>query len=901
MPLPEFRRLFRLAGRPPAVAQEIDAELAFHFETEVARLTASGLTAAEAAAEARRRFGDVQRTRAELVRLERGRRGSSSRRTWLEELGQDLAYAFRGFRRRPVFAAGVVLTLGLGIGANATMVGIVDRLLFKPPSHVAEPERLGRLILTEHGQDGRPYSNEGLAWLDFVNQRDHGGYFQSIAASATSLQSLGRGPEARQVRVAAVTASWFPTLGTTPARGRFISPEEDRVGAGIPVAVLSDGFWRSEYGGRADAIGARLFIGSQWYTVIGVAQPGFNGLALTRTDVWISFHAAAQDFVGPGGEWRDTYNWQWVRLLARLRPGVSHRAAAEEATQVRRSAVATVDDVDRAAVMTLEPARSPRFTQRKASADVALWLTGVAAIVLLIASANVTNLLLARAVGRRRELAVRLALGVGRGRLVRQLLVESGSLALLGGFLGLALVWLGGSVLRATFLADVELPGWLDARLAMAIAAMVVLTGLVTGLPPALMFSRPEVTTALKSGAGDSGHQRSRLRGGLLVTQAALSMVLLIGAGLFVRSLSRVVSLEPGFDADRVIVADVDLDVMGTPRAGQFEFYAQARERIGQLPGVEGASVGIAVPLRWMFARGISIPGRDSLPVPPGGSPKYNGVTPDFFETVGLPIRRGRGFTDADRPGAPQVMVANEAFAAYYWPGEESLGQCVKLGADTVPCTTIVGIAANAMLDDVREEPAPQYYVPLAQAEQQGLSRTRVLFVRTRGPAKELLPLVRREFQALGSNLPYANVNSLESMLEPQIRPWRLGATMFGIFGGLAVFVAGAGLFSVLSYTVAQRTREFGVRAALGASPGRLVAAVIREGTRAVVAGLLIGAGIALVLGRFVAPLLFEVSPRDPVVFGTVSLVLLAAAVLAALPAARRAMRSDPIDALRSD
>jgi hypothetical protein len=293
------------------------------------------------------------------------------------------------------------------------MVGIVDRLLFKPPSHVLEPERLGRLILTEHGQDGRAYSNEGLAWLDFVNQRDHGSYFRNIAASASSLQSLGRGPDARQIRVMAVTAAWFPTLGTTPALGRLIAPEEDQAGAGIPVAILSDGFWRSEFGGRADAVGARLFIGSQWYTIIGVAPPGFNGLDLTRTDVWISFHAAARDFVGPSPEWRETYNWQWVRLLVRLHPDVSHRAAAEEATQVRRSAVANVAGVDRAATVTLEPVRSPRFTQRKASADVALWLTGVAAIVLLIAAANVTNLLLARAVGRRRELAVRLALGVG--------------------------------------------------------------------------------------------------------------------------------------------------------------------------------------------------------------------------------------------------------------------------------------------------------------------------------------------------------------------------------------------------------------------------------------------------------------------------------------------------------
>jgi predicted permease len=456
-------------------------------------------------------------------------------------------------------------------------------------------------------------------------------------------------------------------------------------------------------------------------------------------------------------------------------------------------------------------------------------------------------------------------------------------------------------VLRATFLPEVELTAWLDLRLATATAVMVVLTGIATGLPPALMFSRPEVTTALKSGAGHSGNPRSRLRAGLLVTQAALSMVLLIGAGLFVRSLSRVVNLDPGFDADRVIVADVDLDVVGTPRAGQFEFYDQARTRMQQLPGVEGASVGIAVPLRWMFAMGISIPGRDSLPVPPGGSPKYNGVTPDFFETVGLPIRKGRGFTEADRPGAPRVMVANEAFAAFYWPGEDALGQCVKLGTDTVPCTTIVGIAANAILDDIREEPAPQYYVPLAQAEQQGLSRTRALFVRTRGPASDLLPLVRREFQSLGSNLPYANVSTLESAIEPQIRPWRLGATMFGVFGALAVFVAGAGLFSVLSYSVAQRTREFGVRAALGASPKRLVAAVISEGTRTVVAGLVIGASIALVLGRFVAPLLFEVSPRDPVVFGAVSLVLLAAGVLAAAVPARRAMRANPIEALRSD
>ncbi|HTL05195.1 MAG TPA: FtsX-like permease family protein, partial [Gemmatimonadales bacterium] len=469
------------------------------------------------------------------------------------------------------------------------------------------------------------------------------------------------------------------------------------------------------------------------------------------------------------------------------------------------------------------------------------------------------------------------------------------------GAIGLLVARWGGDLLRATLLPDVHLvSGTLDWRIGGVAAIATLLTGLLTGLAPALSASRPALTAALKGG-NEGGSPRSRLRAGLLAAQACFSLMLLVGAGLFVRSLWRVVHTDIGYDARNVLVADADLRLAGYDRPASIAFFEQALERMRGIPGIERASLGINAPFWTLNSTRFRLTDRDSTPRHPEGGPYYNGVSPDYFATLGMRIVRGRGFTAGDLPGTAPVMVINQQLADFYWPRREALGQCVKVAADSLPCISVVGVVANARANEIQETPRAMYYVPLAQAGARSLSRDRILFLRTAGPPAALIPAVRRVFHEMVANLPDPNVRTFQSQLDPEIQPWRLGAVMFGLFGGLALLVAAVGLYSVMSYSVAQRTHEFGVRAALGASPRRLVRGVLRDGLRVVLLGMLVGIGAALYAGRFLAPLLYQTSPRDPLVLAAVTFILLLAACVAMLVPARRATRVDPLEALRAE
>jgi predicted permease len=900
-----MRRLFRLVGRDAPVEGEIDAELEFHLETESERLVAAGLSPEAARIAARRRFGDMRRTRAELARIDRGRRMKTKRVSWLEDLSQDFRYAVRGFTRQPWFAAVIVVTLGLGIGANATMFGLVDRLMLQSPAHVADADRIARFQLTEHNEDfSQTWSNESLSWLTYTDQRDHAGYFSEIAAAFTQREMpLGRGEGAGRIPVTLATPSFFRLLGVRPEVGRFYGDAEDQPGSAQTVAVLSFRYATRIFGTPAAALGKQLFLGSHNYTVIGVAPKGFTGVGLNAVEVWVPFHAGARDVMG-SDDWRTTYNWQWLNVIARLKPGVSRELASEEATRIQRAAVEKIPDVDHRSIAALVSLQGfDRKAVSHARERVALWLGSVSLIVLLIVCANVANLLLARAAGRRREIAVRLALGVGRGRLVRQLLAESILLAVGGGVVALVLARWGGQLLRATLLPNVDwVASPLDWRVGGITALVTLLTGLLTGIAPALQASRPVLTVALKTGAADAASPRSRLRTGLLATQACLSLVLLIGAGLFVKSLWRVVHTDTGYDPRNLLVASVDLDLAGFPRGdAQHAFYDQALERMRALPNVERASLAINSPFWTMNSTRIRLMDRDSTPRIPEGGPYYNGVTPEYFATLGMRLLRGRGFTAEDRAGSAPVMVINERMADFFWPGGQALGQCIKVGADSLPCVQVVGIVATARVDAIQEKPRAMYYVPLELSKTLGMSRDRMLFLRTRGQPAALIPEVRASFLSMAENLPFANVRTFQSQIDPEIQPWRLGAVMFGLFGGLALLVAALGLYSVMSYSVVQRTREFGIRSALGASARQIVRSVLQDGLRVVAVGMALGAVIALVGGRFLAPMLYQTSARDPVVFVVVMGTLLVASIVAVVVPARRATRVDPLEALKAD
>jgi len=535
----------------------------------------------------------------------------------------------------------------------------------------------------------------------------------------------------------------------------------------------------------------------------------------------------------------------------------------------------------------------------KGGAKLPIWLAAVSAIVLLIGCANVANLLLARAVQRKREIAVRLALGASRGRLVRQMLAESAVLAALGGAAALLVTLWVGPILRASFLpANAAASAALDLRILVFAAFAVLATAALAGVAPAYHASAPDLSAELKSGEREGRFQASATRTGLLVGQVALTLVLLMGAGLFVSSLRRVRSLRLGFDADRLIVASVDLSSLGYARPAINMLYERMRERVRQVPGVTGASLAVGSPFGVGFAVSLEVPGRDSLPRVKTGGPYVAAVTPDYFHTMGTALRRGRVFVASDDAGAQRVVTVNETMARLYWPGEEPLGKCLKIGGRTAPCRQVVGVVEDARWGSVIDE-AVQYFIPLAQTDSVMTSPVTALLVRTAGPSDALAGAVRREVQATSADLPYPTIDPMPQKFAWQLRPWRLGSAILSIFGGLGLLLAAIGLYGVLSYVVSQRTQEIGVRIALGAAAGHVRRVVLLQTLRVVGIGVLLGTIAALAAGRVIASQLYGVTPHDPVVLSVAVMILVAVAVVASYLPARRATKVDPMVALR--
>jgi putative ABC transport system permease protein len=578
--IPAVRRLFRLIGRDAPIEQEIDAEIEFHLDTEEARLVEAGLSREAARVEARRRFGDLGKTRGTLARIDRGRRMQERRVSWFEDFSQDLAYAVRGFRRQPAFAALVITTLGLGIGANATMFGIVDRILVRPPAFLKEPGRTGRVYLRRPAEDGGERIDNNISYQRYLDLR---GGSRTLAASAAFYDDdqtvVGIGEAARQRGVTLASASYWSLFDVRPALGRFFTESEDRTPNGASVVVLGYAFWQSGFGGDSGVIGKQLYIGPRQYTVIGVTPKGFSGTSLRAIDAFIPITSGAFDAFGE--RYATGFNLSWLEMLARRRPGVSREAADADVTLAfQRSRASQTPPVraenvpkSRAQVGSVLYNRGPKSGDE---ARVALWLTGVAAIVLLIACANVANLLLARALTRRREIAVRLALGAGRRRLLRQLLTESTLLALAGGAAGLLTAHFGGGVLRRALLSEVDWSATplFDGRMLLFTAAAALVTGVLTGIVPACHAGRSDLAGSLKSGGREGSRPRARLRGTLLVAQAALSVLLLVGAGLFVRSLRNVRSVDLGYEPSRLLIAMPDFRGQRPPAGEIPEFTA---------------------------------------------------------------------------------------------------------------------------------------------------------------------------------------------------------------------------------------------------------------------------------------------------------------------------------------
>jgi putative ABC transport system permease protein len=820
----------------------------------------------------------------------------------MDTLFQDLRFALRGLLKSPGFTLGVVLTLGLGIGANVTMFSVVDRMLFRPPPRLHDPSSTHRVYFAAT-YGGTELTSSGVQYARYVDLTNWTTSFSRTAAFSEQDLAIGVGADAREMRVAVVSASFFGFFDAPPALGRYFTAAEDAPPTGTAVAVLGYAFWQTRYGGRRDVLGTTLQIGPTVYTVIGVAPEGFVGLWPTQRPVaLIPLASYANAHRPPRDTWWTTYHWTWASMLVLRKPGVSVAAADADLTNAYRRSY----DAQRTTSRGLPPAQMTRPHALAASvlsergpkesdfAKVATWVSGVALIVLLIACANVANLLLARALRRRREIAVRLALGVSRARLLSQLLTESLLLALVGGAAGVLIAEWGGAVLRAAFLSKTsETSVLLDARALLFAGAATLTAGLLTGLAPALQTRRSDLAGDLKAGAREGTYRRSRTRVALVVLQGALSVALLVGAGLFVRSLRHVTGVRLGYDVDPVLLLDLNMRGVDLDSTRAIHLRDRLLATAQTLPRVEHAARQLTVPFWSTWDMDLHVAGIDS--VSRFGEFDLQAVTPDYFATVGTRILRGRGIGIEDAKDAPRAMVVSQAMAKTLWPGRDPIGQCVKVGGDTVPCTYVVGIAENIKSQNLSDDPGLFYYLASAQwhPEQGGL------FIRTRGDAGVHAETIRRRLQREMPGASYLTVTPLRDILGSQTRSWQLGATMFTAFGVLALALAAIGLYSVIAYTVAQRTHDLGVRAALGAQFGDLMRLVVSEGVALGVIGVAIGLVIALVGGRWLQPLLFDESSHDPLVFGLVTAVLLGVAASASFIPAGRAARVDPMVARR--
>ncbi len=815
----------------------------------------------------------------------------------MESLRRDFALAVRTLVRSPGFTLVAVLTLALGIGANTAIFSIVNALLLKPPAHVTEPERVVSLYTSDFS--GPPFGSSSYPdYETFEQQRD---LVSGVAAYSLTPANLVLGEQTERLALERVSVNYFDVLGVPASRGRTLGAAD---GNGQAVVVISQALWRTQLGADAAVIGRTLRLNAGTFTVVGVAPEGFQGsMRGVRVDAWVPLEATAvlggnEGFLAERGS-------RGLMLLARLRAGVSLEQARAGFAVVANQQLAAYPDTwrdvsGRGRTITILPESESRVLPELRGAVVGfatVLLVGVA-LVLLICCANVANLLLARGVGRAREIAIRLSLGAGRGRLVRQLLAESALLAALA---------CGGAILIAFAAADVLLgfqppvpiPVTIDVEIdhrVLVFAVTVALAAMaVFGLAPAFNTTNLNTAAALKDGSGVvDGGRRLSLRNVLIAAQVAVSLVLLVTAGLFLRSLQAAALVDPGLDASDVVVASFDLRSQGYPESRSRAFYAELSERVVGLPGVRGVTLARSVPLSGDGGRRLAaIEGYE----PRQGEDMefhFNVVGPEYFELMRVPLVRGRGFSANDREGAQQVAVVNESFAARFWPGQDAIGKRLAFGR--AEAIEIVGVSRDGKYETLTEAPRPYIYRPYLQAYEE-----MTLHVRAEREPAALIPLLRNEIRALDAQLPIVELATMESQMAFATLPQRIAAALLGVCSALALLLAAVGLYGVVAYAVSRRTREIGIRMALGAGRAAVVRLILRGSMRLVIAGLAIGLVLSVVAGLAVESFLGGVRAMDPIALAGGPLVLIAAALAASYLPASRAARVDPMQALRHD
>lgn len=887
-----------------AYERELRAEMQHHLDLEAMQL--------HDADRARRRFGNRTYYTEETRRM-----------TWLamlDTLEHDARFAWRSAKRNPGFTLLIVVTLSLGIGVNSATFSLLDRIYLRPPAGVHDPATVHRIWFRTRLQSGEQYVPSMTYPMFPVIRRLWSD--STMLALGYEVTDYHLGGTLRGARVDALfaTANYWRVLGVEPQLGRFFSADEDRIGSGAHVAVLSDHLWRTQFGADAGIVGKSVKLDEERYTVIGIAPSGFIGADdLRPVDAWLPLATVPQPawMKAPVLSSNSMYVFE---ALARSKPNDNLNAFALRATQAIRDFNRSIgcgaaphnapschagEYADTSMSVAAGPLIFARGPGQQDQANViSTRLSAVALIVLIIAASNVVNLLLARATRRRREMAVRMALGVGRWRLVRLLAMETLILALLAAVVSVIAAYWGGALLRTLLLPRVRFLGpAVDHRVIAFTFSIAVLGGAIAGIIPALQASTPDLTRALKDGAREGGATRSRLRSALVVMQTALSVLLLVGAALFIQSLRTVRALDIGFDPPTVIVGTVDFDPGHAPPAPvQAAQMADVGQALQNIPGVHAVARTLNVPLgAYSFTR-LWVDRDSTFNIKPE-YPALNVVTRDFFPATGVRILRGRAFTDVS--GAAPEVVINDAMARQVFPGVDPIGRCLRFDGASGACYAIVGIAQTARMRDITESPVPQYYLPMSNLpkslHQGNWSDGTVLLVRAEptATARALASMAR----ALRSAFPtgYTEVRRLSDVFEPQYRPWRVGATLFTALSILALIVAIVGIYSTVSYSVSQRTHEFGIRIALGARIEDVLQLVLGEGLRTVLVGVVLGIALALAGGRLIASLLYGVAPNNPFVMTSVAIVLFVTAAAATLLPAWRAGRLDPMIALRSD